>query len=165
VHGEPAHLVAQGSLGMLHGIPEVAQVRNGDMLRLAPGKAEIVDEAPFGRSYKDGKLVGNFDDLGIGERRKLAFAGIVIVSVLMDKNFEITGEPELETFGLPEKDDEGDLIDDTLFDAALGAIDSIPRGRRKDLDMLAEAVRRAVRSNAEQIWGKKPIVTVFLNRI
>lgn len=165
VHGEPAHLVAQGSLGMRHGIPEVAQVRNGDMLRLAPGKAEIIDEAPFGRAYKDGKLVGNFDDLGIGERRKLAFAGIVIVSVLLDKNFEITGEPELETFGLPEKDDEGELIDDTLFDAALGAIDSIPRGRRKDMDMLSEAVRRAVRSNAEQIWGKKPIVTVFLNRI
>ena len=73
------------------------------MLRLAPGRAEIIDEAPFGRAYKDGKLVGNFDDLGIGERRKLAFAGIVIVSILIDKNMEITGDPELETFGLPEK--------------------------------------------------------------
>ena len=47
------------------------------------------------------------------------------------------------------------MIDDTLFDAALSAIDSIPRGRRKDMDMLAEAVRRAVRSTADNLWGKK----------
>ena len=37
VHGEAAHLVAQGSLMSASGIPEVAQARNGDMLRLAPG--------------------------------------------------------------------------------------------------------------------------------
>ena len=37
VHGEAAHLVAQGSLMAQSGIPEVAQVRDGDMLRLCAG--------------------------------------------------------------------------------------------------------------------------------
>ena len=37
VHGEAAHLVAQGSLMSASGIRQVAQVRDGDMLRLAPG--------------------------------------------------------------------------------------------------------------------------------
>ena len=37
VHGEAAHLVAHGSLASSIGVPQVAQVRNGDMLRLAPG--------------------------------------------------------------------------------------------------------------------------------
>ncbi len=60
VHGEAAHLVAQGALGRMEGIPEVAQVRNGDVLRLAPGPAEVIDEAPFGRVYKDGKLIGDW---------------------------------------------------------------------------------------------------------
>ena len=31
--------------------------------------------------------------------------------------------------------------------------------------MLQEAVRRAVRSTANQIWGKKPIVTVFVTKV
>jgi ribonuclease J len=29
---------------------------------------------------------------------------------------------------------------------------------------VAEAVRRAVRSSANESWGKKPIVTVFVTR-
>ncbi len=165
VHGEAAHLVAQGSLGAMEGIPEIAQVRDGDMLRIAPGKAEIIDEAPFGRVYKDGKLIGTYDEVGIGERKKLSFAGHVSVCILVDSKFEITGEPELESIGLPEFDRDGDEIDDQMFDAALAAIDSIPKARRKDLEVLREAVRRAVRSSAEQMWGKKPVVTVFLNQI
>src|SRR5690606_13721659 len=59
VHGEAAHLVAQGSLAATSGIPHVAQVRNGDMLKLAPGDPEIVDQVPFGRMYKDGVLIGS----------------------------------------------------------------------------------------------------------
>jgi ribonuclease J len=56
-------------------------------------------------------------------------------------------------------------MEDTLYDAVLNAVESIPRGRRKDLGMLREAVRRAVRSAANEAWGKKPVVTVFVNKV
>ena len=67
--------------------------------------------------------------------------------------------------GLPELDHEGELMEDTLYDAVLGAVESIPRARRKDLNMVQESVRRAVRAAANQVWGKKPIVTVFLTKV
>lgn len=165
VHGEAAHLVAQGSLGAMEGIEEIAQVRDGDMLRLAPGKAEIIDKAPIGRIYKDGKLIGDEDEIGMVERRKLAYVGHVAVSVLLDRDFKIMDEPDLVSFGLPEEDRQGDLIEDILLDAAIEAIDSIPRARRKDLEVVRESVRRAVRSATNEAWGKKPVVTVFVNRI
>ncbi|HWT61191.1 MAG TPA: ribonuclease J [Ochrobactrum sp.] len=165
VHGEAAHLVAQGSLGAMEGIEEIAQVRDGDMLRLAPGKAEIIDEAPVGRIYKDGKLIGDEDEIGMVERRKLAFVGHVAVSVLLDRDFKIMDEPDLVAFGVPEEDGQGDLMEDILLDAAIEAIDSIPRARRKDLEVVRESVRRAVRSATNEAWGKKPVVTVFINRI
>lgn len=165
VHGEAAHLVAQGSLGAMEGIEEIAQVRDGDMLRLAPGKAEIIDEAPVGRIYKDGKLIGDEDEIGMVERRKLAFVGHVAVSVLLDRDFKIMDEPDLVAFGLPEEDGQGDLMEDILLDAAIEAIDSIPRARRKDLEVVREFVRRAVRAATNEAWGKKPVVTVFINRI
>ena len=44
------------------------------------------------------------------------------------------------------------------------AIDSIPRVRRKDIELVAKSVRRAVRAAANEAWGKKPIVTVFITR-
>jgi ribonuclease J len=165
VHGEAAHLTAQAALGANEGIGQVARVRNGDMLRLAPGRAEVIDDAPSGRIYKDGKLIGDFDEMGIGERRKLAFAGHVGLSVTVDEKCNIAGDPDLESFGLPEQDAKGEDMDDQLFDAAMSAFDSIPRAKRRDLELVREAMRRAVRSAAEQAWGKKPIVTVFVTQI
>ena len=165
VHGEAQHLTAQKELALEMGIGQVPKVRNGNILRLAPGPAEVIGEVPHGRIFKDGKLLGDFDDLGIGERRKLSFAGHVAVSVLLDAKYDFYDDPEIVTTGLPQFDEEGEELDDSLFDAAMGAIESIPRAKRKDLSMVQEAVRRAVRAAANQIWGKKPVVTVFLTKV
>ena len=165
VHGEAAHLTAQAELARSVGIAEVPKVRNGDVLRLAPGPAEVIGQVPHGRIFKDGKLIGEFDELGIGERRKLSYVGHVAISVLLDSRYEFLDDPEIVTTGLPLYDDEGDELDDTLYDAAVGAIESIPRARRKDLETVREAVRRAIRAAANDMWGKKPMVTVFLTKV
>ncbi|MFC6444673.1 ribonuclease J [Shinella zoogloeoides] len=165
VHGEAAHLTAHAELAEQSGIGEVPRVRNGDVLKLAPGAPEVVDHAPFGRIFKDGNLIGDYEEMGIGDRRKLAFVGHVAVSILLDSRYDFQGDPEVEPFGLPQFDDEGEDMGDTLYDAVLGAVESIPRARRKDLEMVREAVRRAVRSTANEIWGKKPVVTVFLTKV
>ncbi|MCF3642023.1 ribonuclease J [Rhizobium sp. TRM95111] len=165
VHGEAAHLTAHAELGEQSGIARVPRVRNGNMLRLAPGEPEVIDAAACGRIFKDGSLIGDYDEMGIGDRRKLSFVGHVAVSVLLDSRYDFLGDPEVEPFGLPQFDDEGEDMGDTLYDAVLGAVESIPRARRKDLEMVREAVRRAVRSTANEIWGKKPVVTVFLTKV
>ncbi|WP_117193956.1 ribonuclease J [Rhizobium terrae] len=165
VHGEAAHLTAQAELGASAGIKTIPRVRNGDMLRLAPGPAEVIDAAPHGRIFKDGKLIGDFEEMGIGDRRKLAYVGHVAVNVLLDNRYDFVTDPDLVAFGLPEFDDEGEDMEDTLYDAVLGAVESIPRARRKDLDMVREAIRRAVRAAANEAWGKKPVVTVFVTRV
>ncbi|WP_395450960.1 ribonuclease J [Aminobacter sp. UC22_36] len=164
VHGEAAHLVGQGSLMSMSGIPEVAQIRDGDMLRLWPGAAEIIDQVPFGRVYKDGKLIGSDEAMGIRDRRKLSFAGHVAVNVVLDDKYELAGDPDLVAIGVAETDASGEDLDELMLDAAIGAVDSIPRARRKDLDLVQEAVRRAVRGAANEAWGKKPLVTVFVTR-
>jgi ribonuclease J len=164
VHGEAAHLAAQGSLMAMSGIGQVAQVRDGDMLRLAPGPAAIIGKVPFGRIYKDGRLIGTEQAMGIKDRRKLSFAGHVVVNVVLDEKYELAGDPDLVAIGVAEVDRRGEALEDLMLDAAIGAVDSIPRQRRKDLDMIQEAVRRAVRSAANEAWGKKPVVTVFVTR-
>ncbi|MBB4066694.1 ribonuclease J [Gellertiella hungarica] len=165
VHGEAAHLTAQAELARSFGIPEVPKVRNGDVLRLAPGPAEVIGEVPHGRIFKDGKLIGEFDELGIGERRKLSYVGHVAVNVLLDSRYDFLDDPEVVSTGLPLYDDEGEELDDSLYDAVVGAIESIPRARRKDLEMVRESVRRAVRAATNEMWGKKPMVTVFLTKV
>jgi ribonuclease J len=165
VHGEAAHLVAQTELGLQAGIKTVPRVRNGDILRLAPGPAEVIGEAPFGRVYKDGRLLGDMEEMGIGDRKKLSYVGHVAVNVVLDSRFDFLGDPDVVPIGLPEYDFEGEAMEDTLYDAVLGAVESIPRSRRKDLGTVREAIRRAVRSTANEVWGKKPVVTVFLTKV
>ena len=164
VHGEAAHLVAQGSLMSESGIAQVAQVRDGDMIRLAPGAAEILGKVPFGRVYKDGRLIGDDEAMGIRDRRKLSFAGHVAMNVVLDERYELAGDPDIVAIGVAMVNAKGDDMEDVMLDAAIGAFESIPRQRRKDLDLVQESVRRAVRGAANEAWGKKPLVTVFVTR-
>ncbi|MFD2235854.1 ribonuclease J [Aureimonas populi] len=163
-HGESAHLMAHAALAREEGVSQVVSLRNGKMVRLAPGKPEIVQEVPVGRFYKDGYLVAGENELRIGERRKLSYAGQVSVLVELTQKLEMRADPEVIAMGVPEKDFEGERILPALVDAAAGAVESIPRGRRKDAEVVREAVRRAVRAEAQDAWGKKPIITVFVAR-
>jgi ribonuclease J len=164
VHGEAAHLAAQAELARESGVPKPVQVRNGDLLRLAPGDPEIVDQVPYGRILKDGRLIGTDETTGVRDRRRLSFAGHVAVNVVLDDRYQLEGDPDLVAIGLPGEDGRGEKLEEILLDAAIGAIESIPRARRKDLDMVSESVRRAVRAAANEVWGKKPMVTVFVTQ-
>ncbi|CAM1641204.1 RNA specificity domain [Bartonella apis] len=165
VHGEALHLAAQTALGRQVGIKRVAEIRNGDMLKLAPEPVEVIDEVPVGLIYKDGNLIGNEDELGISERRKLSYVGQVSASFLLNKHHNLADVPEVVSFGLPETDDEGNLIDEIITDTIETTIDSIPRAKRKDDDLLREAVRRAIRAEVNEIWGKKPVCAIFMHRL
>ena len=162
VHGEAAHLAGQAKLARECGIPRPIHIRNGDMLRLAPGDPGIIDQVPYGRIFKDGRIIGTEEAVGIRDRRRLSFAGHVAVNVVLDDRYQIDGDPDIVAIGLPGLDQRGESLEELMLDAAIGAIESIPRVRRKDLDLVSESVRRAVRSAANEAWGKKPIVTVFV---
>jgi len=164
VHGEALHLKAQAEFAGRHGIAHIMEIRNGDMLRLAPGKPEIIDEVPVGRIYKDGNLLGNEDELGIKERRKLAFSGCVSISLLLDNSGRLAGEPELLAYGLPETDKDGEIMEDRLLDAAEDAVEHLPPRRRRDKEVIREAVYKTVRAVLYEAWGKKPLVSVFIHQ-
>lgn len=164
VHGEAAHLRAHAELARSLNVPEVADVRDGDVLRILPGPAAVIERVPVGRLFKDGRIVGNEEETGVLDRRRLSFAGHVVLNMVLDDKFELAGDPDIVPVGLPEKDRRGELVEDVMLEAAVGAFDSIPRQRRKDLDLVSDAVRRAVRAAANEAWGKKPLVTVFVTR-
>ena len=45
------------------------------------------------------------------------------------------------------------------------ALDALPKPRRRDGDVVREAVRRAVRSDIETAWGKKPQTIVHVHYV
>ena len=165
VHGEPMHLAAQAALAREAGIEEVVVTENGKMLRLAPGPAEVVDEVLTDVLLLDGRLLRTPDDAKVRERRALAYAGFVSAMISLDDRLELDADPEIVLIGVPARDDEGELFRDALVDAVEGAVEGIPRHRRRDRDVVAQAARRAIRSHMAQRWGKKPLCHVFVNSL
>ena len=165
VHGEAAHLNAQARLGSEAGISQVIPIRNGDLVRLAPGIAEIIDQVPYGRIYKDGLIIADEVATGVKDRRKLSYAGHIAISIVLDRAGDMADDLDIALHGLPEITNEGDTFDDALYKAAMSALSGIPKKRRKDDNLIRDAVSRAVRSETRNLWGKKPITTVFVARV
>ena len=162
MHGEARHLREQGRLARVAGVPQVVEPFNGDIVRLAPGPAQIVDDVPSGRLYRDGSLIVPGVDGPVQERRKLAQVGLVMVAITLSSKGEVLGYPQLALDGVPEMTARGETMYDVAMDSVEGTLKSIPVPRRRDPEMVREAVRRGVRGAIAEAWGKKPIAKVLI---
>jgi ribonuclease J len=161
-HGEPLHLAEHAKFARQQGVPEVVRAKNGTLVRLAPGKAEIIDNVPAGRVYKDGNIVIPAGERALPERRKLAFSGIVTVAIALDSRGEIAGDPVVDVMGLPEKNRQGRDLTDIIADTVADLLDGLSSAKRRDPEMVENAVHRAVRAAVNQEWGKKPACHVLV---
>ncbi|MFS8038534.1 ribonuclease J [Xanthobacter sp. AM11] len=162
VHGEALHLHEHALLAKGLGVPEVVTCYDGQVIRLAPGPAERVDDVPFGRLYKDGRLLLAEGGRTIPERRKLSFVGAVSIAVAVDRQGGIAGDPSVEITGVPERGEGGVDMLDHVLDTVVATLDNLPKARRRDPDALAETLERAVRAAVNAVWGKKPVCHVHI---
>ena len=135
------------------------------MARLYPGPVKIVDEAPWGRLHIDGNIVLPGTDGPARERRKLSFNGVVSVSVMVGRDGELEGDPEVSMFGLPETGVDGQAMEDIVFDVLDDVFDVLPKPKRRNDEVLEEFIYQAVRRAIDRQWGKKPLCMVSLHRI
>jgi len=156
VHGELRHMMEHKRFALSLQVPEAIVAPNGSMLKLAPGPAAIIDEAPSGRVHMDGKVpVAEGDGLARA-RRSLGYAGFAGVTVIIDKKGRPVTSPSVQTEGIPE----------TVVAALREAADHAARSARlDDEEEAAERIRRAVRREAQVSWGKRPVVRVDIVRI
>jgi ribonuclease J len=160
VHGEALHLYEHATLARKAGVPRGLICRDGDVVRLAPNGPDVVDEIPAGRWYKDGRILVAAEAKTVADRRRLGFAGIVSVAMALSERGELVADPEIELTGIPETAPDGSAFVELVYDAVVGAFDSMPKQRRRDPDAVAEAARRAVRAELSSQWGKKPMCHV-----
>jgi ribonuclease J len=165
-HGERRHLLEHAAFARDLQVPQQVTPRNGDMVRLAPGRAEIIDEVPAGRLYVDAGVVTPENGDALRERRHAAFNGMIAVSVALDGRGKIVSGPQVRAIGLPA--DEGDAMDDYLDDLADEAERALPRvkGDEREQDEAIEtAMSRAVKKASQRIWGRRPVVETTVLRI
>ena len=165
VHGERRHTLEHALYAESLQVPMSVVPRNGELVRLAPGDPEIIDEVPSGRLMLDGDHLVPDNAAALGERLRLASFGYLHVSVAIDEDDGVIDGPLVTARGLSEPD--GRLADesiDALDEAAEAAVEGMKRRDLDDDDAVERAIGRAVRRAAEKTFGRKPIVDVTVLR-
>ena len=165
-HGERRHLLEHVAFAKDLQVPEAVAPRNGDMVRLAPGRAEIIDEVPAGRLYIDGGVMTPENGDALKERRHAAFNGMLTVSVVLNDDGKILAGPTVKGIGLP--GDEEYSTEEAFADLSKDAKDALKRLSAEDryIDQLVEtAISRAVKKAAYRIWERRPVVETTVLRV
>ncbi len=166
VHGEQRHIREHVKLALELQVPEAIGPQNGDLVRLAPGTAAIIDEVPSGRLYVDGANIVPAEDEALKDRRRLAAEGAVHVTLAIGAKNAIVAGPTISVRGISMADEEDfELALEELQEAAEAAFQRLKRDERDDDDVVEGALMRAVRKAAQTLWRKRPLVDVSVLRL
>jgi len=165
-HGERRHLLEHVNLARDMQVGQALAPRNGEMIRLAPGRAEIVDETPSGRLYVDAGVVTPENGEALRERRHAAHNGVLTVSVVLDGKSRIVAGPQVRVLGLPGDDDYplGEAADD-LADEAKSALSKLSADDRDDDQTVETTLSRVLKKAAFRIWQRRPVVETTVLRV
>ena len=164
VHGEARHLHAHARLAERMGVESAPVIRRGDLLRLAPGPVEVIDEVPTGRKVLEtADLVDAGDDL-YRTRRRLSSHGTVQVVVVLDDQGSQLSDPRITPLGAVELES-FEQIQSRAIDALSDAIDDLGDKEVLDDDRVEQAIRTSLRQALGLPRHKRPIVEVQIIRL
>jgi len=162
VHGESRHLAEQARLAQECQVPESPVIGNGDVLRLAPGRAAVMARVHSGRLAVDGGRIVPAAGEILRERRRMGFNGGAVATLLIGRNGDLAAEPKVSLLGLIEPDSE--IVEDVSI-AVRAAFDALNKDDRGDDAAVRETVRLAVRRAVNVLMGRKPVTEVHIIRL
>ncbi|MEO6718214.1 MAG: ribonuclease J [Novosphingobium sp.] len=158
VHGEVRHMREQTRVGRASGIKQTVFQKNGDLVRLAPGRPGKFGEVRAGRLLLDGDIIAPADGEAMVMRRRLAFNGMVTVAVAGSSKAKVTA------LGLPLDEDYASFVAEAEKDV-ISALGRLSHSESRDLAKRTEAARLAARRAAQRWSGKKPQVQVIMMEV
>ena len=164
VHGEARHLIAHAHLAEECQVQQPLVIQNGDMVRLTPSGAAIVDEVPVGRLASDGKGLLPLGGAALKDRRRIILNGSAVATLVVDRQGRLAAPPAISLLGLVEETAASGAVP-FLCAAAQCALGDLPAVARRDDNVVRDAVRRAVRRQINERFGKRPLIEIHLVRI
>ena len=161
VHGEWRHLSEHAALAQDLGAVPVL-VEDGDVLRLSPGRPDVVGGVPTGRLAVDNGRLLPLSGGVLAARKRMLFNGVVVASFAVDQSGRVLGTPQVSAPGLFEGGDQ----DSVQLAADLArAVGDLPNALRREDDALREAARAVLRKAVGRRLRKRPNVEVHLLRV
>ncbi|MEN8892337.1 ribonuclease J [Planktotalea arctica] len=164
MHGEHRHLRTHVKIAEAKGLAGIVAV-NGMMIDLSGNKPKVADYIETGRTYLDGSVqVGALDGV-VRDRMRMALNGHITVTLILDENDDMLGDPWCEVMGLASQGKSRAPLIDVLEEDLSQLIGRSNRKTLKDDAKLEEAIKRQVRQSCNAEIGKKPEVTIVVSRL
>lgn len=161
VHGTLHHLRRHAELAREMGVREVLVLENGDVAALDERTLEKEGRFEAGRVPT---FAGRELPLEVlRERQKMARAGVVHVTVVVDRRGALVSPPIVTTHGVLAEEDEPAALRGAAREVAK-ALEGRPLRDRADDGAIADAARFAVRRAIEAATGKKPVALATVVR-
>ncbi len=164
VHGEVRHMIAHAKLARECQVPQPIVTQNGSVVRLAPGRAEIIDEVYSDRLAMDGNRLVPLDSQAIKARRRMTYHGTAVATVVVDRDGDLIADPIVSVNGVYDEAD-ADEVEREVIDVVIATIEDLRPRQRDDDDAMAEMARRAVRRCLRALCGKNPHTEIHLVRV
>jgi ribonuclease J len=164
VHGEARHLHEHRAFARRLGVPQTLEVKNGDLVRLAPGPAMVIDEVPTGRLVLENQELIAAEDELFRTRRRLMNHGTILVGLVLDQYGALLASPRLSTFGAVDLEREPGLHDGVLNQIE-DAIEDLDDDAVLDDERIRQAVRTSVRQALRLVRERRPIIEVQITRL
>ena len=155
VHGEVRHIAEQARLGASAGIPQQVVQKNGDLVRIAPGKPGKFGEVRNGRLVLDGDILAPAGGASMVMRRRLAQSGVLMVVIGPGRKAQVAA------LGVPLEEDYDAFREEAEKDVVT-ALSKLKGTAARDREAVIEAARLAARRAAQRWSGKKPQVQVIV---
>ncbi len=164
VHGERRHLVAHAAFARELQVPHAVEPANGQVWRLAPEGPEMVGEVQAGRWAVEGPNLVQVRGELVRERRALMYNGGAVVSIAIDDDGDLIGDPQVVLLGVA---DEAvvDALREEVEAAVTKAVLKLPRKASGDDERVGETARIAARRVLRQYSGKRPLVQTSVLRV
>ena len=164
MHGEHRHLRTHVKIAEAKGLSGIVAV-NGMMIDLSGNKPKVADYIETGRTYLDGSVqVGALDGV-VRDRMRMALNGHITVTLILDENDELLGDPWCELMGLADQGKSRAPLVDVVEEDLSQLIGRSNGKTMRDDKKLEEAIKRCVRQSCNAEIGKKPEVTIVVSRL
>ena len=167
VHGERRHLIEHAKLARELGVKKAIAPHNGEMILIGDNGPQVIDIVPNGRLHQDGNVIVSASDEGLRLRRKMAYAGHIAISLVVNSKGHLLAGPDCHITGFPHgrNDIYLDAMIDDVGDAAEEAFNSLSKNGKVDEDIIEDRVRARIRKLVKQHTGKRPVVVVSAHKV
>jgi ribonuclease J len=160
VHGEYRHLVYHSSLAEKVGIPEenIFILGNGEMLEISEEGARKNGRVSSGRIFIDGKGVGDVEDMVLRDRRRLAYDGIVLVIIAVEKlTGRVISGPDIITRGFVFEDASPEILNN-VNSLVSDTLKELGREIMSDSSLVKTKIRTALKKYLRNTMERSPMI-------